>query len=83
MFSQPLEVRCDSVPCWLMKQEEVTQPLQGEALAASGNFQVGVIFLPGNCAREGLRPSLPPSTQSSTLRKDSKDPVPDLLFLNH
>ena len=29
VFSWPLEVRCDSVPCWLMKQEEVRLPLPG------------------------------------------------------
>ena len=54
MFSQPLEVRCDSVPRWLMKQEEVTQPFQGEALAASGRFPGGSDFPAWQLCKKGL-----------------------------
>ena len=53
-FSQPLEVRCDSVPRWLMKQEEVTEPLQGEALAASGRFPGGSDFPAWQLCKRGL-----------------------------
>ena len=42
------------VPCWLMKQEEVTQPLQGEALAASGKFPGGSDFPAWQLCKRGL-----------------------------
>ena len=83
VFSQPLEVRCDCVPRWLMKQRK-WDSLFGEKLwQPVGAFRVGVIFLPGNCARGAWAPLhhhlLSPPHWAKTGKTSPWSPVPQSL----